>query len=134
MKKLILTLAVVGAVQFGFAQEKASREDALKAIEASGTGNVLSGYKDQIVQQVAEEKRAAFTVEFDAMMVKINEKTADIFVQEYTKEDIKAMLDFYNSPVGKKMKEKAGAISAKSQETMMEVQGDMQALMMKYMQ
>lgn len=134
MKKIIFTLVVLSATQFGFSQEKASKEDALKVIEASGTGNILSGYKDQIIQQVAEDKRAAFTVEFEALMGKINDKTAEIFTQEYTKDDIKAMLDFYNSPVGKKMREKSAAINAKSQESMMEIQGDMQALMMKYMQ
>ena len=44
------------------------------------------------------------------------------------------MMAFYNSPVGKKMKEKAGEINQKSQEVMMEIQADLQAMMMKYMQ
>lgn len=73
-------------------------------------------------------------MEFDAMMKKINEKTAEVYAQTYTKEDIKAMMAFYNSPVGKKMKEKAGEINQKSQEAMMEIQADLQAMMMKYMQ
>ncbi|MFN7331571.1 MAG: DUF2059 domain-containing protein, partial [Flavobacterium sp.] len=93
-----------------------------------------SGYKDQLLGQVPDDKKAAFTMEFDAMMKKINEKTAEVYAQTYTKEDIKAMMAFYNSPVGKKMKEKAGEINQKSQEAMMEIQADLQAMMMKYMQ
>jgi len=53
---------------------------------------------------------------------------------EYSKEDIKAMLAFYNSPTGKKMTEKAEAIAEKSQEAMMTLQGEVQTMMTKYMQ
>jgi len=67
-------------------------------------------------------------------MKKVNEKTAEVYMQVYTKEDIKAMKAFYNSPVGKKMKDKAGEVNQKSQESMMDIQADLQALMMKYMQ
>jgi hypothetical protein len=55
-------------------------------------------------------------------------------MEEYSKEDIKAMLAFYESPVGKKMSEKAPAIMEKSQASMMELQGEIQSMMMKYMQ
>jgi hypothetical protein len=55
-------------------------------------------------------------------------------MQEYSKEDIKAMLAFYNSPVGKKMAEKSEIIATKSQESMAGLQGEVQALLMKYMQ
>jgi len=83
---------------------------------------------------IPKDKQAAFVVEFDVIIKKANDATVDIYMQEYTKEDIKAMLAFYNSPVGKKMAEKAGAIAQKSQESMMSLQGEVQALMMKYME
>jgi len=44
------------------------------------------------------------------------------------------MLAFYDSPVGKKMAEKAESVMKKSQESMMDLQGEVQALMGKYMQ
>jgi hypothetical protein len=68
------------------------------------------------------------------MLPKIYEGTAKIYMEEYTKEDIKAMLAFYESPVGKKMAEKAEVIAEKSQASMMELQGEIQSLVMKYMQ
>ena len=83
---------------------------------------------------IPEEKQAAFLVEFEAMLPKIYDASAKIYMEEYTKDDIKAMLAFYESPVGKKMAEKAEVISSKSQEAMASVQGDMQALVAKYMQ
>ena len=83
---------------------------------------------------IPEEKQAAFLVEFEAMLPKIYDASAKIYMEEYTKEDIKAMLAFYDSPVGKKIEEKAEVISSKSQEAMASVQGEMQALVAKYMQ
>jgi hypothetical protein len=65
-------------------------------------------------------------------MKKVNDATVEIYMQEYSKEDIKAMLAFYNSPVGKKMAEKSEKIANKSQESMASLQGEIQALMMKY--
>ncbi len=61
-------------------------------------------------------------------------KTHNVESESYSKEDIKAMLAFYESPVGKKMSEKAPAIMEKSQASMMELQGEIQSMMMKYMQ
>ncbi len=141
MKKLVFTFAFVCVSSLGFSQaaakpavDEAFKKECLAVIEASGSGNMLNSYKDQLLTQVPDDKKAAFTVEFDGLMKKINEKTAEIYMQVYTKEDIKAMMTFYNSPVGKKMKEKAGEVNQKSQESMMDIQADLQALMMKYMQ
>jgi hypothetical protein len=135
MKKLILTFALVIVAQFGFSQEDAAfKADVLKVIERSGSGGQMNSAKKQILGMIPEDKHAAFTVEFDAMLPKIYEGTAKIYMEQYTKEDIKAMLAFYESPVGKKMAEKAETIAEKSQEAMMELQGEIQSLVMKYMQ
>ena len=83
---------------------------------------------------IPEAKQASFLVEFDGIIATANDGTAKIYMEEYTKEDIKAILAFYNSPVGKKMEEKAESITAKTQESMMSLQGEVQELMGKYMQ
>jgi hypothetical protein len=83
---------------------------------------------------IPSAKQAAFVIEFDALMKKANDATAEIYMAEYSKDDIKAMLAFYNSPTGKKMAEKAEAIAEKSQESMMSLQGEVQAMMTKYIQ
>ncbi len=155
MKKVIVTLGIVLVSQFGFSQstnktktpelttssssptapvDEAFKQDVLKVIEKSGTGGQIAGAKKQILGMIPEEKQAAFLVEFEAMLPKIYDASAKIYMEEYTKDDIKAMLAFYESPVGKKMAEKAEVISSKSQEAMASVQGDMQALVAKYMQ
>ena len=149
MKKLILTFGIVLVSQFGFAQtnstkpaaeiaaapvDEAFKKEVEKVIERSGASGQLASAKKQILGMIAEDKHAAFLVEFDALTAKVSESTVKIYMEEYTKEDIKAMLAFYDSPVGKKMAEKVEVIATKSQEEMMSLQGDMQALVMKYMQ
>jgi len=134
MKKLLITLVFAFVAQVGVAQEKASREDVYKVLEQSGASGQMNSAKKQVLEMIPKEKQAAFVVEFDILLKKINEKTVDVYLEEYTKEDIKAMLDFYNSPVGKKMSQKAELIATKSQDAMEGLQSEIQALMMKYMQ
>ena len=153
MKKLIVTLGIVLATQVGFAQkttktaatptptttseapvDEAFKKDVMKVIERSGAGGQMASAKKQILAMIPEDKQAAFLVEFDALLPKVYEATSKIYMEEYTKEDIKAMLAFYESPVGKKMAQKSETIATKSQEALMSLQGDIQALVMKYMQ
>ena len=134
MKKLILTFAFVAVAQLGFAQEDpAFKADVLKVVQRS-SGAQIEGAKKQILGMIPEDKQTAFLVEFDALIAKANESTAKIYMEEYTKEDIKAMLAFYESPVGKKMTEKAAVITTKSQETMGELGGEIQEVIGKYAQ
>ncbi|MCF6133352.1 DUF2059 domain-containing protein [Flavobacterium wongokense] len=134
MKKLVITAMFAFVSVAGMAQEKASREDVYKVIENSGAAGQMSAIKKQILGMIPQDKQAAFLVEFDVIIKKANEKTVDVYLEEFTKQDIKAMLDFYNSPTGKKMAQKSEVIATKSQEAMAGLQSEIQAMVMKYMQ
>ncbi|WP_333876960.1 DUF2059 domain-containing protein [Flavobacterium sp.] len=134
MKKLLFVVAFAMATQFGYSQDKPTREEVEQVIEKSGASGQMNAAKKQVLGMIPKEKQAAFVIEFDALLKKANSSTVDLYMQEYTKEDVKAMLAFYNSPVGKKMAEKSEIIAQKSQESMMALQGELQALVMKYMQ
>ncbi|MCA0349910.1 MAG: DUF2059 domain-containing protein [Bacteroidetes bacterium] len=134
MKKLVFAVAFAILSTVSFAQEKASKADVLKVIERSGAQGQMNAAKKQILTMIPADKQAAFLIEFDAIIAKSQDKTADLYIEEYTKDDIKAMLAFYESPVGKKMAEKSEKIAEKQQASMMELQGEIQTMMMKYMQ
>lgn len=136
MKKIILAIAFVGVCHFGYSQkvDEAFKKDVLKVIERSGSAGQMSAAKKQILGMIPQEKQAAFLVEFDALMPKVYESMSKVYMEIYTKEDIKAMLAFYESPVGKKMNEKSAEISEKSMEATKELSGEIQTLVMKYMQ
>ncbi|MGC4039984.1 MAG: DUF2059 domain-containing protein [Flavobacterium sp.] len=133
MKKLVITVLFAFVSIAGMAQEKASREDVYKVIEKSGSGGQINAAKKQILAMIPKDKQAAFVIEFDALIKKANEKLVDVYLEEFTKEDVKGILDFYNSPVGKKMVDKSEALATKSQEAMAGLQGEIQSMVMKYM-
>ena len=134
MKKLIVTFALVLLAQVGFSQDEAFKKDVLKVIEMSGAANQMKSAKTQILQMVPKEKQAAFILDFDATMPALYDKIAAIYMETYSKEDIKAMMAFYDSPVGRKINEKAGNILEKTQAAGKEWSEELQGLMTKYMQ
>lgn len=134
MKKLIVTFALVLLAQVGFSQDEAFKKDVLKVIEMSGAANQMKSAKTQILQMVPKEKQEAFILDFDATMPALYDKIAAIYMETYTKEDIKAMMAFYDSPVGRKINEKAGNILEKTQAAGKEWSEELQGLMTKYMQ
>jgi hypothetical protein len=135
MKKIILTLGLVLVTQFGFSQmDEAFKKDVLKVIEKGDIGSQLRTVKDQVIKNLPAEKQAAFTVEFDASINDLYTKLVPVYAEAYTKEDIKAMIAFYESPVGKKMAEKATGLNEKSQEVAKEWGQGLQSMMMKYME
>ena len=134
MKKALFVIAFALVAQFGFAQDDAYKKDVMKVIELSGSAAQMKMAKDQILKMVPAEKQAAFLVEFDASMPALYDKLVKVYTEVYTKEDIKAMLAFYETPVGKKMTAKAGELAEKSQAAGQEWGMGLQAMMMKYMQ
>lgn len=134
MKKLFLTIALVLVAQFGMAQEDAFKKDVMRLIEVNGSNAQMKMAKDQILKMVPADKQAAFTIEFDSTLPSFYEKMAKVYMETYTKEDVKAMLAFYEGPVGKKMNEKADALAEKTQVAAQEWGQGLQSMMMKYMQ
>ena len=134
MKKILIAVVFAFVSNAGFAQDDAFKKDVLKVIEASGAANQMKTAKNQILQMVPKEKQAAFIVEFDATLPALYDKLAVVYMETYTKEDIKAMLAFYESPVGKKINEKAGDLFEKTQKAGQDWGQGLQGMMMKYAQ
>jgi hypothetical protein len=134
MKKIIITVTMVLVAQFGFSQvDEAFKKDVLKVIERSGSANQMKSVKGRIMSQIPEDKQAAFSIDFDSSLPSLYEKLATVYMETYTKEDIKAMLAFYESPVGKKMADKSADLMEKSQAAGQEWGEGLQGMMMKYM-
>ncbi len=135
MKKIVLTFALVLAAQIGMAQtNEAFKKDVLKVIEVTGSASQMKLAKDQILKMIPKEKQTAFLVEFDASLPSLYDKIAKVYMEEYSHNDIKQILKFYETPVGKKMTEKAGVIAEKNMAASQEWGSSLQGMMMKYMQ
>ena len=133
MKKILLVVACVLAAQFSMAQDEAFKKDVMKLLEINGSGASMDVAKTQILKMIPAAKQDAFLIEFNASLPSFYEKIANVYMEVYTKQDVKDMIAFYESPVGKKMAAKAGEVTEKSQAAGAEWGQSLQPMMMKYM-
>jgi len=124
MKKLLLSIAFLLMAQITIAQDANFKADVLKLISICGSDGQIKLVKPQVLNMVPENKKENFSKEFDASIPSLDDKMASIYMEIYTPDDIKAMIVFYESPVGKKMSEKAPELVQKSMQVAQEwIQG-----------
>lgn len=134
MKKLFFVFALVLVANLGSAQTNdAFKADVMKILKVTGSSQIKM-IKNQVLKMVPAEKQAAFLVEFEATMPSYYDKIAEVYMKEYTHDDIKQMLKFYESPIGKKITEKADSLMEKSAAAAQDWGVGLQGIMMKYMQ
>ncbi|HTO35496.1 MAG: DUF2059 domain-containing protein [Flavobacteriaceae bacterium] len=133
MKKLFFTLVVVLTAQLGTAQST-FKDDVIKFLQISGSNAQMDVAKKQILGMIPEAKHAEFNKEFDATMPSFYDKVAEVYMKEYTHDDLKQMIKFYESPIGKKISAKAGTIYEQSMLVGQEWGMELQGILMKYMQ
>lgn len=133
MKKIVTILLVVVATQLSFAQN-AFKEDVLKFLEISGATTPLKSIGDQLKIMVPEERHEEFQKDFDSTLPSLFSKIADAYMEEFTHDDIKKMLAFYNSEVGKKLSSKQGILYEKVEKAGEHWGMDLQLALMKYME
>lgn len=135
MKKLVLSIAFVCVTQFGIAQSQdAFKKDVIEMIKASGSAGQMSIAKDQILTMISEDKQAEFTKEFNATLPSLYDKMATVFMKHYTHEEVKEIMKFYATPIGKKMSANSEKITKEAMEASTEWAMSLQGLMMKYAQ
>lgn len=134
MKKLFIAASFLFAVQFASAQSADFKKDVLTYIKISGTSANFSAFLEPVMEQMPEGKRADFKKEFEATLPALYDKMADVMMKHYTHDDLKKMIEFYNSPVGKRIQEKTPILIKEQGPATQEWQMQLQGLLMKYMQ
>ncbi len=108
MKKLLLICLLVFTAQF-HAQDNtdtAFLNDTIEFLKSTGTSGAFDMAISQIGVMVPEANKAAFTEEAQSTQKDLFAKIAQIYMEEFTHDDIKALIAFYRSDIGKKMAEK----------------------------
>ena len=120
--------------QMGMAQDAAFKADAVKFLNISGTASTFEMMTKDIVKNAPADKQAAFKKDLDASIQELIGEMADLYMTEFTHEDIKAMIKYYETPVGKKAASKTGVLFEKGQVVGQEWGMGLQSIMMKYME
>ncbi|WP_338410007.1 DUF2059 domain-containing protein [uncultured Flavobacterium sp.] len=133
MKKIILSVVLLLVAQLTIAQDE-FKADVIKVIKASGSASQMELAKDQIKAMIPEAKFEEFSKEFDETLPSLYDAMAENYMTSYTHDDVKEMLKFYESPVGKKISDTASEILKKNMESGKEWGMALQGMMMKYME
>ena len=117
----------------GFSQD-AFKNDVVKFLEVSGASNGFKMVTKDLAANIPEAKKAEFQKELDASIKDLMGKMAEMYMTEFTHDDVKELLKFYESPVGKKLSNKTTVLYSKGQAVGQEWGMGLQTMMMKYMQ
>ncbi len=148
--KHFFAIAVMFFVSATAFADQASRQSVERMLSASGAEAMVDGALAQIdgamsqmmsTMNVPEDKKAsldnfnkryAALVQEEITWAKLKEPMIDIYSRIYTEEEVKAMSDFFESPVGRKMVAKNPEVMQASMElmqtTMMRIMPRLQAL------
>jgi hypothetical protein len=132
MKNKFLIIAFLFISQMNWAQDATLKANIIRLIEMSGADAQMKVLKPEILKMIPEDKKENFSKEFDASMPSLYDKIVKVYMGMYSEEDIKAMITFYESPIGKKMSQNAGQLAQKSLIAGQEWGRELQALMTKY--
>ncbi len=105
MKKLLFTFAFVLIANLGMAQSQAFRDDVMKYFDVSGTSKGYEKMISTLSANVPAEKQADFKKAVEVRIKDLQDKMADYYMSHLTHDDIKAAIQFYESPAGKKIVE-----------------------------
>ncbi|MDR2314070.1 MAG: DUF2059 domain-containing protein [Spirochaetaceae bacterium] len=117
MKKYIWVMLILGSVVSGFSQTK--EEEIMRLLELTGAKNLAKQTLEMFIPKMKVLVPSVSQEFWDLFMEKMD---LDVFIKSYiplydryyTLEEIKALIAFYESPVGKKVVEVAPLITAES--------------------
>ncbi|NJX14058.1 DUF2059 domain-containing protein [Tamlana crocina] len=129
MKKL---LVLYGFLVFATTQVQAQdhsdfKSETVEFLKLTGAGDAFVNAIDQIGTMVPSDKKEAYTEEAKGTLAGLYDKIAELYMAEFTHEEIKKLAAFYNTDLGKKLAKKQLGLTQKAmafgQTWGMEVQG-----------
>lgn len=112
MKQIIIgfIFLFIGIVN---AQEKTAFEKDAYQLVALISKPVFEPIVAQFSTMVAADKKEAFTKEINETLPELYSSLAKIYVQEYTHEEIKQLITFYETPLGQKVAKNSTRLAQK---------------------
>lgn len=135
MKNLFIATTMFLSVQFVSAQSADFKKDIQEFLSVSGnTKTTMIAMKEQFKNYVQGDDLDKMMKEIEAELPKMSDKFVEIYAQNFTHEEIKQLIQFYKSPLGKTMIEKTEKIMPLTIKIGQEWGANLQPILMKYMQ
>lgn len=132
MKNLFVLIAVCFTLSLQAQDNSEFKNETIEFIKLTGSAAVFETAIGQIGMTVSEANKEAYTNEAKATLVGIYDKIAALYMEEFTREEIKALTDFYNTDLGKKLAEKQLGLTQKSMMAGQTWGMEVQAIAQKY--
>ena len=134
MKKILFVGVFALATSGMFAQSSDFKKDVFEYLEITGgTSSQLKMMEAQFSQFIKEEDMKDLLNEIEKELPALNDQIADLYMKSYTHEEIKEILKFYKSPIGKKLSSKTVEIQPEMLEISQKWGISLQPILMKYL-
>jgi hypothetical protein len=82
------------------------KNETVEFLKLTGAGAAFESAIAQLGGMVTDENKEAYTKEANATLVGLYDKMAGLYMEEFTHEEIKELIAFYNTDLGKKLADK----------------------------
>ncbi len=114
MKKILLVCLLMVAMSTQAQDDSEFKKETIEFIKLTGAGAAFEKGIDQIGTMVSEANKEAYTKEAKGTLVGLYEKMAGLYMEEFTHSEIKELVAFYNTELGKKLAKKQLALTQKA--------------------
>lgn len=115
MKKALLFLLIVAFATQSQAQDNSKfQKETVEFIKLTGAGSAFENAISQIGAMVPETNKAAFIAEASQTLDPLYVKMAQLYMAEFTQEEIKELVAFYHTDLGKKLATKQLSLTQKA--------------------
>jgi hypothetical protein len=115
MKKILLVCLFIVAVAQIQAQDNSTfKNETIEFLKITGAAAAFENAIDQIGASVTIENREAYTKEANGTLDGLYGKMAELYMEEFTQDEIKELVAFYNTDLGKKLAEKQLGLTQKA--------------------
>lgn len=132
MKKLVCLLLIAFSGVSLTAQESNSFEQKTIHLIKLTSGQQFEIMTEPLVKMIPEQNQEAFKKELAASTEDLYSKMAKIYMDSFTEEEVDKILDFYATPVGKKMVKITPELTKKGMELGQAWGMELQPLIAKY--
>lgn len=112
---------------------QANKVDAKLFVEISGVDNRYDEIIQRVINQVGESKREDLKKDLTFFKNKMSEEMVNYYSTKFSQSEIDALIEFYNSPLGKKLVESKAQFHVEFEKKDKEFQNEISRLIMKYM-
>ena len=111
MKKIILALALLCAFSISAQETTDYKQKTIEFIKLTGTADAFDNAIAQIGMSVPKEKKEAYKKEAMGTLDGLYDKIADLYMKEFTEDEIAELVAFYKTDLGKKLASKQTSLT-----------------------